>query len=246
MRKKLIALLAAAVMTVSFAGCGDKKEDTTATTTEATTEATDTEATDTEATGSEPVEGSTEVDIPELTAERGTIENGVFTNNAFKISFPIADDYTVLTDEQIAESMSLGAEMVAENGTISAEAYEEATNGSIYDLMFTFADGQSNVSVTYINMAAMGASGYTAEAYADALKTQLETMTSPVYTVEEPTNETYGGQEYVCISAATNQGASQKALLRTAGDYMIMITITYLDSTPELVTDFLNSFTVVE
>ncbi len=81
--KKLIALLLAAVMLLSFAGCSE------------------------EAAGNEEPE-----EIIEVTPERGTVENGFYENKAFGISFETEGDWYFLTDEEIAQSMGVAAEKI--------------------------------------------------------------------------------------------------------------------------------------
>mgnify|MGYP003314378875 CR=1 FL=1 len=76
------------------------------------------------------------------------------------------------------------------------------------------------------------------------LKDEVENQ-EPKYTADEPTTETYGGDEYACLNVTTDQGYSQKMLMKKENGYMVMITLTYF---PELESDmqsFLDSFTEV-
>lgn len=240
MKKKFIALLAVAAMSIAFVGCGDSEKSTTKATTETTTEATD-DTTDT----ADASDNDTSADIQ---VERGVIDSGVFTNRLMKVSFPITEDMTVYTDEQVLSIMGMSQDLLTdENGVFTAEQYEDAMSGTIYDIMFAFPDGRSNVSVAYSNLNKNGmAPDISTDVYAAACVSQLEQMTSPKYDIAETTTETYGGLEYTCINAGTDQGFSQKMLMRREGNYMILITLTCLDSTPELATDFLNSFIPVQ
>lgn len=262
MKKKFFAIFAITAISMAFIGCGNSEKSTT---TEATTELTtdvDVEEDTTEGTIEDTTEDTTEgttedttenisdasnSDKKATTASRGTIEDGVYTNETFKVSFPISDDMTVFTDEEVLSILGVGQDIMSSNGMYTAEQIENALNGTIYDIMFAFPDGQSNVSVSYINLNQNGmTTNLSLDVYVDATMSQLEQMTSPKYTSLEKTTETYSGIEYTCINTKTDMGYSQKMAARFEGNYIVQITITYLDDSPELATDFLNSLLPVE
>ncbi|MBE5952547.1 MAG: hypothetical protein E7257_00135 [Lachnospiraceae bacterium] len=126
---------------------------------------------------------------------------------------------------------------------MTVEQFEAATAGTVYDCVFYFSDGQSNANITFSSLDRLGMyATLPAEDYAELSITQLESMSTPKYTFGDTTTETYGGEEYVCITAETDQGYNQKMIMKKENGYMVMITLTYF---PELESDmqaFLDSF----
>jgi len=235
MKKKLLLLSTIAAFALSLCGCDskdDSKDDTKETvTTEATTEAT-----------------TESGDISEQTedAERGSVANGVFTNDVFKISFPVSDDWYICSDAEIAEIIGFTTENVEENTSLTVEQFEAATAGTVYDCVFYFSDMQSNCNITYTSLDRLGMySTLPVMDYAEVSATQLESMSAPKYTADEPTTETYGGDEYACLSVATDQGYNQKMLMKKENGYMVMITLTYFPELESEMQSFLDSFTEV-
>lgn len=247
MRKKLLLLSAIATFALALCGCDSDKNDsnsepttTTEATIEETTEAT-TEATTEEATEAEDI--SEQVDD----AVRGEVVDGVFTNEVFKISFPIDDSWYVCTDEEIAQILGLTADSLDDSGDITAEQFEAATSGTIYDIVFYLSDYQSNVNVTYVNLSGMGLyAAAPATTYAEASIESLETMTSVAYTCSDVTTVTYGGQEWARFDATTDQGYDQTMIMRKENGYMVCVTLTYFPDHAEEAETYLNSFIEVQ
>ncbi|MBE5932374.1 MAG: hypothetical protein E7263_03000 [Lachnospiraceae bacterium] len=241
MKKTILLLSTLAALSLALYGCDSKEKATTEkdivedaiedvelpTTSEETTEA---------------------EDISEQTvdAERGVVENNTFTNKVFKVSFPINEDWYVCSDKEIAEIIGLTSDTIEESGSMTIEQFEAATAGTVYDCVFYFSDMQSNTNITFTSLdkLAMYATR-PVEDYAELTMTQLESMSSPSYTFEDMTHETYGGCEYVCINANTDMGYQQKMLMRKENGYMVCITLTYFPELESEMQSFLDSFTEV-
>lgn len=239
MKKKLLLLSALTTFAFALSGCDSKDSNTSAvdnsepaTTAEATTEAT-TEAQD--------------ISEQLVDAERGTVENGVYTNDVFKISFPIQDDWYVCSDAEIAQLIGFTADSIDETGVMTAEQFEAATSGTIYDLVFYFSDMQSNVNIVLSNLDMLGMyATLPTEKYAELTVSQLQNITTPKYTFGDITSETYGGSEYTCLPAETDQGYNQKILMKKENGYMVVITLTYFPELESEMQTFLDSFTEVQ
>lgn len=239
MKKKFLAILTIAAMTLSFTACGDSDKKTTE-------EKTTTEST----SGGQDLQHSIELDgnilTPDendgidITATRGTVENNAFTNETFKISFPTTDTMRFLSDKEIADLIGLTTEHLTENEKFSAEQLETATNGTIYDAYVYLDELGSNVSITY------RLTPYTEQQYAESTIQELTSLTSPKYTIDPITTAKYGGQTYTVISANTDMGFNQKLLFRREGKYLITITLTIVEGQEALGEDFLNSLTEVQ
>jgi len=249
MKKKLLLLSTIATFAFALCGCDSKGSDNKAsdkkesnTTTEATVE----EATTEEATTEEAAE---EQEISEKVAEatRGTVTDGVFTNDVFKVSFPVEDDWYICNDEEIATIIGLTEDLLDENSNLTAAQIEASTMGTIYDIVFYFADMQSNVNVAYINLDNLGDyKTLPATTYAKLTATQLESMGVNGYECSDVTTETFGNKEWARLDASTDQGFDQTMIIRKENGYMVTITVTYFPEYAENAQAFLNSLTEVK
>lgn len=231
MKKKLLVLVMMTTLAAStiLTSCGGSSKPAAS----ASAESTQAESEQTESVSESEPEATPEATeepeaTPEATSEaasieatRGVVENGVFTNSTFGISFPVSSDMVAYTDEQIAQMLGMGSDVVAENGLYSAEQMEQAMQGSIYDAMFVMADGSSNVSIVYENMD-VTANGiyYNEDQYLQVVGSQLSQMSSPAYTVGEPSKITLGGKEYARVDMTTDAGYSQTYCVRAQDNYM--------------------------
>lgn len=235
MKKKL--LLLSTIATLAFAICGCDSKDSgeiksEPTSEEATTEAT-TEAQDVSEQYMEPI--------------RGAVTDGVYTNESIKVSFPIQDNWYVCSDAEIAQIVGISASEVSDNTNMTVEQFEAATAGTVYDIVFYFSDMQSNVNITFTDLSKLGQfATLPVDKYAELSLSQLESMTGVDYTFDETTHETYGGAEYVCINAHTNQGYDQRILMKKENGQMVCITLTYISELEGETQEFLNSFTEVQ
>lgn len=180
-------------------------------------------------------------------AERGEVVDGVFTNQVFKLSFPVEDSWYVCNDKEIAQILGITSDSLDNSGDLTPEQFEEITAGTIYDVVFYFDDMQSNVNIGYINMTNIGPyATLPAEDYAALTKNQLENMSATEYTIGDVLTETYGGKEWAGFEASTNKGFDQKMIMRKENGYMIVITATYFPEDADMAQAFFDSFTEVE
>ncbi len=151
---------------------------------------------------------------------RGKWEDKVYTNEFADLKFTLPDGWTRSTDEEIAETMQLGEEVLKnENLYIS----EISKLNVVYDMMAKNASTGGNVIVM------MEKNAGTAKDYADSLKTQLEKVTQMNYTIGDITEAKIGDNAYTVVAAkASVSGATvfQSYYLRDEGDYVVAVLVT--------------------
>lgn len=230
MKKRILALLAATVMTMSLVACGSDKDSSNGTT-EGTVNI-----------GADVVTEQESVTDIDMVAERGTIANDVYTNKDFNISFPIPSGSTIYSDEQIAQMLGIGQNVLSSTGNYTAEQMETAMNGTFYDVWFAYPDGMSNAYVAYENMKTTGTYGkFTAKDYVTSMKQQFSAVTAYNYSFDPDTTEILGGETYECLNAKTDAGIDQKIYIRQVGNYMLCLTLSYKSGDTKVVDEFTNS-----
>ena len=114
---------------------------------------------------------------------------------------------------------------------------------SVYEMMSADEPGLTNVMVTAEKMLV---SSMDAEAYADAVRQGLESVSQIDYTIsEENENVTIGGTDFVKVSAAADySGVSmyQDYYIGIIGDRAVSIAVTYVDDTADLANQVVNAF----
>ena len=120
--------------------------------------------------------------------KRGTIADGMYKNETFGVSFPVASNMIVCTDEQIAQTLDLGTEFLEDEKTYTAETMEDVMEGALYDTIILFSDNSSSVSVIYEDMDKADSIGITEEQYLKAVGNSLAAldMGCLVYTSPSP------------------------------------------------------------
>lgn len=155
---------------------------------------------------------------------RGTVVGGVYSNDFSGIVFEVPEDWTVSTDEELAEVMGLGSEYLTDKAAESAELAKMTT---IYDLMCSAPNGIDSVSIAYENAALEGVPDATAEEIAEAVSNSLITGTTLGYEKVGIETRTLGSQEYVVLMMSAQQyGFIQTYYLRRVGDYCVTIIFT--------------------
>lgn len=228
MKKKILAMcLALSLVCVQFAACGSDDNKDSDKKTEATSDKKDSK--------------EEKKEEKKLKAERGTIEDGVYKNESMGVSFPVADNMIVCSDEQIAETLNIGSDMISDQTKYTAEDMEEAMEGAMYDTIILFSDNSSNVSVIYEDLDKSQAVSLDEEQYLKALSNNLESMNMG-YEVGEISKQDIGGTEFSALTATTS-GLTQEYCLHQVGNYMIEFIFTYTDASKEEVENFISTIT---
>lgn len=156
---------------------------------------------------------------------RGKVVDGVYSSDFSGIVFEVPEDWTVRTDEELAQAMGLGSEYLTGE---TAESAELAKLTTIYDLMCTAPNGKDSVSIAYENVALEGVPDATEEEIAEAVSNSLITGTTLGYEKVGIETRTLGSYEYVVLIMSTEQyGFTQTYYLRRVGDYCVTIIFTY-------------------
>ena len=202
--KKIIALIIASVMVLSFAACGAK-------------DVVDNVVNDV-------VDNIVEEANKEIT--RGVINGNSYTSEYSGISFNKPDAWTYSSDEELAALISASAEQL--DTTNFAKSVAEM--GSVYDMMATDPATGSNVMVLYENLKITNAgNSLTAKEYLDILKTQLPTQSGMDYNFMSEETVTFNGNEYLkgtfTLTIETSI-ISQVYYMRAIGDVMNVVIVT--------------------
>ncbi len=161
---------------------------------------------------------------------RGTIDGNVYTNDSAGLTFTKPDSWVYSTDEEIAEVMEVGADV------IDAESFA-ATLGqmaTVYDMMVIDPTTGTNINIMYENLMLTNGGAMTAEAYADVLKNQFNAITEMSYTVSTAETVSLGGEDWLRMTAAVDYSGismTQAYYLRANGTVMIAVVVTVVGDT---------------
>ena len=157
---------------------------------------------------------------------RGTISGRVYKSEYLGLSFKKPITWKYATDEEIAEALNLGVDMLFKDDF--KEALENVP--AIYDMMAVDNITGSNVSVGFENLARSLASNITVEQYIDVLEKQFANMTNMRVTFpDEYDTVTLGQTEFtrvICKVKAVGSSMDQIYYLNKEGKYMRYIIVT--------------------
>ena len=255
MKKKVLFMTLAAAVVLT--ACGGKTETESADVETAVTEEADVEtegeeaeeADTADAQEAEPEEAveAEEEETAEAAEEassdyvKGTVTENGWESEWLGLRFTTPEGMTMSTDEELNEIMGLGEEVLSED--FSELQLEYAKMSSVYEMMSADEPGLTNVMVTAEKMLV---SSMDAEAYADAVRQGLESVSQIDYTIsEENENVTIGGTDFVKVSAAADySGVSmyKDYYIGIIGDRAVSIAVTYVDDTADLANQVVNAF----
>lgn len=210
--KKLIAILLAALFALSMAACGSDN-------TPDTPDAPDTTAAAQNTDGETTTEKAEKVKV-----SRGVITGDVYENTFAGFTFTKSADWAYLTDDEIAATVDVGQAQLDLNSIEEALA-EKA---SIYDMTAMSELGES-VMVCYENTMLTTFRKITADEYINALKTQLQNVSTIQYTLGDVSDATLGDTEFkkFTVSAVTNGvEMTQAYYIRAIDQYIVGVIAT--------------------
>ena len=162
---------------------------------------------------------------------RGTIEGDVYTSEFAGITFTKPESWVYSTDEEIAQVMNVGAELL-DRSEFEQKAAELTT---IYDMMVKDVLWGNNVSVAFENLQLSQASNITVDQYIETVKTLMVQQASVMnYEFGDTAEVKLGEQTYSRLPATGSYSGisfDQYMYLRKEGVYMIVITISVFDGT---------------
>ena len=180
----------------------------------------------------------------------GTVEDGYYINETFGIKFPITDNMSIMSASDMEAVQGIGNEYLENEGIVSSEQMEKASNRTLYDLAVYLEDGVSNISVCYENMdiTNAGIANPDEEMYGKILRFTLSRIDGFDYEFIEDSRVTLGEKEYYRMDFDVNVmgiDAHQVYIFRQADNYMASFIITYRDGMEQQIEDFLDSITGV-
>lgn len=248
MKKRIVACMLALTVAFSMTACGDEKKDGTKETSQTDqqdeTEDEDIEEEDVET--EEETEPEEEAEQEEVTAERGTVEGSVYTNESMGIQLTLPEGSTLLSDEEIADVVGSGADLMEEAGT-DEDALANSLSGTVYDIIAVTADEAANIQIIMEDTENTAGRALSAEEYAQAMASSLKVAyaSAGVEVGEtEMTEETLGGMKFTKVSVDIS-GLNQEYYSHQVGKYMLVFAVTYVDAGAEDVQQFLDSVTAL-
>ena len=144
----------------------------------------------------------------------------------------------------------IGNEYLENEGIVSSEQMEKASNGTLYDLAIYLEDGVSNISVCYedLDITNGGIVNPDEERYGKILRYTLSRLEGFDYEFLEDSSITLGGRDYYRMDFDVNAmgiDAHQIYIFRREENYMTSFIITYQDGMEQQIENFLNSITDV-
>lgn len=159
---------------------------------------------------------------------RGKIENNVYRSDFADITFNLPEGWSFSSDEEIAQLMDVGVEMLNEDQQKFAELAEE--NG-VYDMVANDESTGASLMVmfekTLLNV--------NEEYYINNLKEGLEEVDSIDYEIGETTKQNIAGKEfYVLNTTVPDYNMVQNYYIQKKGDYFVDILVTYIEGTEDI------------
>ena len=153
---------------------------------------------------------------------RGEWNGNQYVNEFANIKFNLPSGWSKYSDEQIAQVMNVGVELLNDDQKKLAELAQSMV---IYGMVANDDTTKANVSV----LLEKPTMKITPESYATSLKQQLEAVSSIQYKVNETATAKVGSEEYTALtSTASVSGVEigQSYYIRAEGDYIITIIVT--------------------
>lgn len=150
----------------------------------------------------------------------GSWNGRVYTNDFLGLKFKLPDGWTRYGDEEMAEIMHLGTELLDDNQKYLAELAK--LNIVYYILVNNPATGDNVVIMTE-----KSALDYTIDYYLDAVKAQLLNLESIDYEVSDSFKEKIAGKEYSAVVAnVSGVNMTQKYYARKLDKHFLAIIVT--------------------
>jgi len=240
---KALALMLALVLL--FAACSSTPKGTSADEEEVTRRPEKTEQPANEETGKPEAEEKTSqvgaaptIDPNKKTYALGTWEDDVYVNAYLGIEITKPSDWVVITDEELANTMQLGADLLADKHAYLMEA---AKQKNIYDMGLSKPAAGASVMLMAENLSmSLGGTSIDEAAYIGILSTQLDQITEIDYEVGDITTITIGGVEYMGITATVaGLDLVQTYYVSKVDVYMVCFICTYQSGDAQEVMDIL-------
>lgn len=171
---------------------------------------------------------------------RGTCVDNIYASEYANLVFLAPEGWTYATDEEMAETMGVGLEVLQDSGLeLNEKILEQKV---IYDMMAVDSETGVNVIVSYENMAlTFGGDKLTEADYLDICKSQLESVETCEYAFGDVTEQQIGEDTYQAILAEVPElGLRQYYCVRKVGKYMLSIVVSAFEG--DDIAEILNCF----
>ncbi len=161
--------------------------------------------------------------------QRGTIDGNVYKSEFSGITFTKPDSWVFASDEEIAETMNIGADMLDKNNFEKAVA-EAATT---FDMMVTDPATNSNVNISYENLEVTNNEDKTLEEYIDVALEQFKAQDIIEYEIGETEKVTLCGETYSrIITTASYNGVemTQVYYMRKIDNIIVNVIVTAVNT----------------
>ena len=160
--------------------------------------------------------------------ERGIWANDVYTNDFAGITFNLPSGWKYSSDEEIAEMMNIGVDLLNEDQKELAKIAEQT---SLYDMVAQDPTTGTSVMVMFEKTAIK----VTTDFYIDKLKSGLEDVDSLNYSIGDVTTDNIAGETYTVLSTTVPAyNMVQKYYIKPEGNYFVVVLFTYLEGKAEL------------
>jgi len=150
----------------------------------------------------------------------GEWKKNVYTNDFLGVKYKLPDGWKKYSDEEMAEIMHLGTELLSDNQKYLAEL---AKLNLVYYILVNNPSTGDNIVV----MTEKSPLDYTIDYYLDTVKSQLQGIENINYEVGEISKETVAGNEYnVLVANVAGVNMTQKYYARKIGKYFLSIIAT--------------------
>ncbi|NLJ97152.1 MAG: hypothetical protein GX321_08360 [Clostridiales bacterium] len=189
--------------------------------------------------------GKKESENPDFTI--GAWNGNVFENSWLNMKFEIDDQWTVASDEKIAEISGIGAEILSELKGTSKENFEAmAKITTVYGFMVLKGEGDPSIQLVFENLAKTTAGTQTTEEeYLDMVLDQLTGLGYEI--IEETRDEKIADKTFKKLKLSAYEGLlTQDFYCYKQDDYIVSIITTYTDATESDTEEFIDNISVLK
>jgi hypothetical protein len=178
----------------------------------------------------------------------GAWNENVFENAWLNMKFEIPEDWSLATDEEIAQLMNLGAEAIDLEGSGSDLLKKVSEIKNVYGFLAYSPDSTSNLQLVYENLSlTLGGSKYTEKEYIDSVVDLMLNNTAIEYTIEEQTTVQLAGKDFELLRLSLYDGAYyQDFYCHKVDNYMVNIIVSYMAENQADITDTVSKITTLK
>lgn len=223
--KKLLAIALAALLAASaLSGCGKASSSSSdASPSSDTSPSSDVSSSSDASVAS----GSSDTGLPEPSGDfaRGAWDGDTYANDYLDLAFTLPDGWVAATDEEIANAMQLGSDMLTEEQKFTNDM---AKQKSVYEMMAAQDGGGPNLLMMLENLSmTIGGTAYDEQRYADVLTEQFSQLTSMKVALKDTSEAELAGRTYLRVDYDVNDGAMTITyFLRRMDKYMLALCFT--------------------